>query len=649
MLGCSQKQNAAVSAAIVLFLGILRSISIFVVNAAPLEDLIEALPMWGRTATPHFSGYLDASEGCDIETNGPICKIHYWLALASNDDVEKDSSGDDEDASFAYAYEKPTVLWLNGGPGASSLLGWLQEVGPLLFNATGGLMNNPYSWTNANINLLAIEAPMGVGFSYCSRQVDLKKPCINSDTSTAKASRAAIVDFFTNKFPELSNGPFYISGESYAGVYIPTLSRELLMNAKDTVPLKGILVGDPCTDNVAQKDSMDPLWYSNKYGLMDSEIYDTLMSEECAKFTNNSILLNSMMSSSSTATTTTKLFLSSKSHRSVGKQRSHYVTAAELNKELLTIKDLMERRIKALELFKERVLGLTNEGGDDKHVEEEESLQSSTSSSTKCTLAWRKFLFSSSKALSQGWKDVYIDDYSLFAPVTSKEDEQQAAYFNRHDVRTALHVTDTSDAVWPMDPNIGFSYEKEFNACNWDPTAIKYKQSMVDIYQQIVPLLDRTWIYNGDTDPCVSYEGTREAVKQILLPELDGGSYRPWFYNQTKASIDVLASKAILFGPNLVAQDLDIAQFGGEVVDYRQGLKFLTFHGSGHMVPQFRPQAALHFLTKFLHGNGPNDDNDLHLLSPLLPSNTTLELLTEDEFLETMNEWTELAMKEPYV
>jgi carboxypeptidase C (cathepsin A) len=86
-------------------------------------------------------------------------------------------------------------------------------------NATGGLMINPYSWINAGVNLLVMEAPMGVGFSYCSRMMmkddneKLPLPCINSDTSTAKASRAALVDFFTTKFPELSNGPFYIAGK----------------------------------------------------------------------------------------------------------------------------------------------------------------------------------------------------------------------------------------------------------------------------------------------------------------------------------------------------------------------------------------------------------------------------------------------------
>jgi hypothetical protein len=64
----------------------------FQVNAAPLNDLITELPGYGRPPTPQFSGYLDASAGCDVNINGPICKIHYWLALANEQDDTSSAS-----------------------------------------------------------------------------------------------------------------------------------------------------------------------------------------------------------------------------------------------------------------------------------------------------------------------------------------------------------------------------------------------------------------------------------------------------------------------------------------------------------------------------------------------------------------------------
>merc|ERR1719491_750753 len=313
-----------------------------IAHAAPLQDLISDLPGYGRPPTPHFSGYLDASAGCDTAVNGPICNIHYWLALAADTENENENENEHEhehqehedeatrsndDSKAKTATTSPTVLWLNGGPGSSSILGWLQEVGPLLMNASGGLMENPYAWTKAGVNLLAIEAPMGVGFSYCSAQLEEGKACVNSDTSTAQASRAALVDFFTTKFPELATGPFYIAGESYAGVYIPTLSKELLEHptSKDgVVPLQGIMVGDPCTDNKVQRESMDSLWYSHKYGLMDLDVYHTLTSEECDGIydtSKKSVIMQLMSQRNFTGSSaTTGYLLSSKSHQSIGKK-----------------------------------------------------------------------------------------------------------------------------------------------------------------------------------------------------------------------------------------------------------------------------------------------------------------------------------------
>jgi len=122
---------------------------------------------------------------------------------------------------------------------------------------------------------------------------------------------------------------------------------------------------------------------------------------------------------------------------------------------------------------------------------------------------------------------------------------------------------------------------------------------MIDFYREVAPQLDFTVVYNGDTDPCVPYEGTRTAIERVGFAELDGHGYRPWFYNHTAASLKFVTEKAAMNGPdlNLVATG---PQFGGEVVNYEHNLSFVTFHGSGHMVPQFRPQAALHFLSKIL-------------------------------------------------
>ena len=408
-------------------------------------------------------------------------------------------------------------------------------------------MANPYAWTKAPAHVFALEAPVGVGYSYCERQAKEGKPCQNTDRYTASASRAALVDFFTNKFPELQASDFYITGESYAGVYIPTLANEILTNGQNKVPLKGIAVGDPCTDNDAQADSMDDLWYGHKYGLVDDDIYDLLWNH-CDIRTPN---------------------LLSSRHGSLDMLRMKW------NRQLMELEDLSERRQKAFELVNDLV--------DYKEVSKRSRNvgQTSQDDDDKCQLAYRKFLLSSSKGLSQSWRDLYIDDYSLFSPIDNGEEDAMGVYMMRDDVKAALHVEQSPTETWPY-ASQGFHYEKEYDACNWGDNILIHK-SMIDFYKDIVPQLDRTWVYNGDTDPCVSYEGTRTAVKRVGIDELDGGSYRPWFYNHTATTVEVLKEKPPLFGPNLVLQNLG-SQYGGHVVNYEEGLSFVTIHGSGHMV-----------------------------------------------------------------
>ena len=102
------------------------ALAVSTVTAGPHMDYIDNLPGWGSTPTPQWSGFLNASAA------EPGTMLHYWFAASSANECGVEGDG------------CPVVLWLNGGPGASSILGMLTEQGPLLIDNEGQLMENPY-------------------------------------------------------------------------------------------------------------------------------------------------------------------------------------------------------------------------------------------------------------------------------------------------------------------------------------------------------------------------------------------------------------------------------------------------------------------------------------------------------------------------
>lgn len=138
----------------------------------------------------------------------------------------------------------PVLLWLNGGPGCSSLIGMAYENGPFRFLANSTeKVANPYSWNN-KANLLYLESPGSVGYSI--------GPANASDDSVKADNLQAILTFYA-KFPALRSQELYLSGESYAGIYVPYLALAIHeYNARPTtalpIRLKGVIVGNACTD-----------------------------------------------------------------------------------------------------------------------------------------------------------------------------------------------------------------------------------------------------------------------------------------------------------------------------------------------------------------------------------------------------------------
>lgn len=150
----------------------------------------------------------------------------------------------------------PIALWTNGGPGCSGFLGLLTEQGPIRPRSDGYLELNPFAWNKA-ANMLFIEAPAGVGFSYSDTLSDYT----TGDNQTA-VDNYKFIQGWLERFPQYRSNDFYITSESYGGHYMPTLAWEIVrrnLEGKDTpINFKGFAVGNAYTDaftnNVAQYD-----------------------------------------------------------------------------------------------------------------------------------------------------------------------------------------------------------------------------------------------------------------------------------------------------------------------------------------------------------------------------------------------------------
>lgn len=100
------------------------------------------------------------------------------------------------------------------------MLGFLQEHGPYVMeNGENTFHENKWAW-NLEMNVLYIESPVGVGFSYSI----LNDGFVYNDMNVANDNMHALLSFFMFKFPERQSNELWLSGESYAGIYVPTLA-----------------------------------------------------------------------------------------------------------------------------------------------------------------------------------------------------------------------------------------------------------------------------------------------------------------------------------------------------------------------------------------------------------------------------------------
>lgn len=193
-----------------------------------------------------WSGYLQASPGSFL---------HYWFVTSQRDPVKD-----------------PLILWLNGGPGCSSLDGLLSENGPFHVHDDGStLYENEFSW-NKLANVLYLESPAGVGYSYSD-----DKNYTTNDDQVAEDNYLALQSFFV-KFPHFSQNEFYIIGESYGGIYAPTLSHRVATGTAK-INLKGFAVGNGLSSYALNDQSL--IYFGYYHGLFGEDLWRDLKKNCC--------------------------------------------------------------------------------------------------------------------------------------------------------------------------------------------------------------------------------------------------------------------------------------------------------------------------------------------------------------------------------
>ncbi|KAJ7741263.1 alpha/beta-hydrolase, partial [Mycena metata] len=165
----------------------------------------------------NFAGNVPINN--DTATNNTL---FFWAFEKSNGSLTAPAGASDE----------PWIIWLNGGPGASSMTGLMVENGPLLVTGDYSIVDNPWSW-NKLADTFWIDQPAGVGYA-------------TSDPDYGNVLAEHALGFLTNLveiFPSLAIRPLYLAGD-YAGTYIPYITKALFSTPCPPVKLRKFAIGD---------------------------------------------------------------------------------------------------------------------------------------------------------------------------------------------------------------------------------------------------------------------------------------------------------------------------------------------------------------------------------------------------------------------
>ncbi|KAJ7143727.1 Alpha/Beta hydrolase protein [Mycena epipterygia] len=541
-----------------------------------------------------------------FEVTAPLPNVTHTIARSFAGNVGVNRANHPNATLFFWAFEKtngsltgsaadtdPWIIWLNGGPGASSLLGLMTENGPLHVTGDYSIVQNNFSW-NQLADTFWVDQPVGTGYSTSDA---------TSYVPDEDQTGEDFVGFLSNIvkiFPSLATRPLYLMGESYAGTYIPYITKTIFSTPNPPVVLKKISIGDGTLGSTAVFEELPTLTTIETYPQLinfDPEVYKYFKTQEhlCGYDLDLTYPQNghfpTLIDPYKRQGTSSLLAVPNRSMKSA----LAVLKATQTNPRVA--------KFKSLPLNKREFM---------RQEERRQSWKRSIAGRPNGTLDpyYGCFLFNEmwdySFNFTFPWTQGGIDVYNIPDALIPEVPSDATVFLNDNKTRAALHAPTSKDWAEEFDYPFGSSNGNAFGDPSPEPMTF-----LSDLAANASAHGVGIVFYSGNDDSLVAHRGTEVVIQNMTFGGVQGFTRKP-----STPFTD------------------DQGNFAG-IVHQERGLTYALFQNAGHLVPQSVPGAAFAFVRDFVLGSnttGLVDSNagsvtggeDPNLKQDILPGNTVI-------------------------
>ncbi|KAJ7668909.1 alpha/beta-hydrolase [Mycena rosella] len=504
-----------------------------------------------------------------FEVAGPLPNVTGPIARSFAGNVGVNRADHPNATLFFWAFEKangtltgaaadtdPWMIWLNGGPGSSSMIGLMTENGPLQVTGDYSIVQNNFSW-NKLADTVWVDQPVGTGYS-------------TSDATGYVPDEDQMgrdfVEFLSNIvkiFPSLAKRPLHLAGESYAGTYIPYITKTIFSTSNPPVNLTKMIVGDGTLGSEATFQVVPMLTVIETYPELisyDPDVFNYFKTQYhlCGYDLNLTYPQNGhfpTLRDPSFGSNTP--FAAGARTLSLKALAAHNGRLSQLSGSVK--RELAVRREEHLQAWKRDLAGRANGTIDPWYG---------------CSIAGELLDYVSNFSFPwSGYQDLCSCHHSSLEQVYDIPDalnpevpSDAAVFMNDKQTRAALHAPTSKD--WVASFNFPFGSSSDSPMVFLSDLATNATARGVGIV-----------FYSGNDDSLVAHRGTEVVIQNMTFGGVQGFTRKP----------------ATPFTD-------DKGNFAG-IIHQERNLTYALFKGAGHLVPNSVPEAAFVFVREFVLGS----------------------------------------------